>query len=107
VIAWRGQQALSLRLGDGRPLLLGGSGAQIAVGDLDQDGALDVASSRDVLSPGKDAVQLRSLQSDGRVERRFELAVPGGVSALAVCPPDGPGRAALLVATGNELWELR
>jgi hypothetical protein len=107
VLAWRSKHTLALRSGPAGPLVLGRAGAQIALGDLDQDGALDVVSSRDVLTASKDVLLVRSLLPDGRVERRFELPVPDGVRALAVCPPDGPGRAALLVATGRELWELR
>jgi hypothetical protein len=81
-------------------------GAQLAIGDLDQDGAADVVTSVDTLGPRFDALEARTLSPTG-VERRWRLPVPGGVEALAICPADGPGRAPVVVATAGELWVLR
>ncbi|MEJ7733203.1 MAG: MMPL family transporter [Polyangiaceae bacterium] len=35
------------------------------------------------------------------------LPAAAGVQALAVCPPDGPGRAPFVVATADEIWVVR
>jgi hypothetical protein len=88
----------------GRPALA--AGAQLALGDLDQDGAPELAASLDVRDPARDAVELFTLR-DGGVEKRWRLVVPSGVGALAVCPPDATGPAALVLGTGDELWIVR
>ncbi len=82
-------------------------GAQIAIGDLDQDGAPELVSALDVGAPRLDAIEVRSLAS-GKAQLRYRLPVPTGVEAVAVCPPDaGTTVAATVVATKGELWVVR
>ncbi|MCA9618486.1 MAG: hypothetical protein KC731_05685, partial [Myxococcales bacterium] len=76
-------------------------GAQLALADLDQDGDPELATTVDTLGPRYDALDVRTLRPDGRLERRYRLPVTTGVEALAACPPDGAGPAALLVATAG------
>ena len=47
------------------------------------------------------------LLPSGTVQRRYRLPVPSGIDALAMCPPDGPKTAPLVVATADELWVVR
>jgi hypothetical protein len=81
-------------------------GAQLAVGDADNDGNPELAFSADTLEPAKDRLTLVTL--DGRqLTPRFELPAPG-ISAIAICAgPEGPGMTPLVVATGEELWLIR
>jgi hypothetical protein len=80
-----------------------GAGAQVAVGDLDQDGVAEIVSSRDA---GEDAIVIDSWSGGDFVERR-RIAAPAGVHALCVCPPEERGAPALVAIVGNEVWLLR
>jgi hypothetical protein len=82
-------------------------GAQLALGDVDQDGAPDVVSSLDTLSPKHDHIEVRTLLPDGTIKLRYRLPAPAGVRALAICPPDTTSRAPIIAATGTDLWVLR
>jgi len=99
--------AIVLQSKQGRTLILGRGGAQLALGDLDQDGAPEVVSTRDVLSAKHDELAVRTVTANGTVVRRYELPVSTGIDALAICPPDGPRQAPVVLATGGELWVLR
>ena len=105
-VALRMRSALVLQRGD-EDVVIGRVGAQLALADLDQDGALEIISTNDVLSRKHDAASVRTLLASGTVKRRFTLPVRGGVDALAACPPDGPGRAPFVVASGTALWVVR
>ncbi len=112
---WAGRErgVLEVRDDAGRKLGVEVTGAQLAVGDLDQDGDPEILSSLDTLNPLEDAVVVRSWarSSTGPLASRFKeiLRIPAaaGVRALAVCPPDGPGRAPFVVATADEVWVVR
>lgn len=106
VTALRDQGALVTR-GDGEEKIVGRVGAQLAIADLDQDGAPEIATTVDVLSPKHDALEVRTLMATGTVQRRYRVAVPTGVEALAACPPDAGGVAALVLATHGEVWVVR
>lgn len=99
--------ALAVQDDGGRKATLPAAGGAIAVADLDRDGAPELATSEDTDAPAADAVVVRTFGADGALTERERLAAPGGVRALAACPPDGPGRSPLLVATRGELWVVR
>jgi hypothetical protein len=81
-------------------------GAQLAVGDADNDGSPELAFSADTLEPAKDRLTLVTI-SGNELTPRFELPVPG-VSAIAICAGrEGPGMAPVVVATADELWLIR
>ncbi|TKD05186.1 hypothetical protein [Polyangium fumosum] len=89
-----------------------GAGAQLAVGDLDQDGDPEILSGLDVADALDDAVVVRTWAraaagEAGRPREFLRLPAAAGVRALAVCPPDGPGRAPFVVATADEIWVVR
>lgn len=98
---------LQLRDSTGRSATLQRVGAQIAIADLDLDGEPEIVSARDVLDPREDALGVRTWSAAGPIRDRMAVPVPGGVSAVAICPPDGPGLRATLIATRSELWVLR
>ncbi|MBK9260053.1 MAG: hypothetical protein IPM54_09480 [Polyangiaceae bacterium] len=103
---------LEVRDDAGHATTVDGAGAQLAVGDLDQDGNPEILSSLDVPAGTTDAVVVRSWldRSAPKATRPKEmLRVPAaaGVHAMAVCPPDGPGRAPFVVATADEIWVVR
>lgn len=91
----------------GRSARLEGAGAQLAVGDLDGDGQPELLSSADTLDESGDALIVHTWQDDAKLVERLRVAVPTGVRALAVCPAEGPGLAAVLLATPGELWVIR
>jgi hypothetical protein len=96
---------LKVKLGDAMLSPDGSFGAQLAVMDLDQDGVPDVATSVD---GGDDAVNVFSLASPtGELRGRLHLAAPGGVRALAACPPEEGGEPVLVAVVGAELWLVR
>jgi hypothetical protein len=98
---------LQLRDTQGRSASIGRCGAQVAIADLDLDGDPEVISSRDVLEEGIDALVVRTWSSAGAVRDRLTVPVAAGVSAVAVCPPDGPSLRAVVMASRSELWVLR
>ncbi len=80
-------------------------GGQLAVGDLDQDGIPDVATTAE--GGGDDAVNVFSISASGELRGRLHLAAPGGVRALAMCPPEANAQPVLLAVVGSELWIVR
>jgi hypothetical protein len=133
-----------LKVGDALGVPEGTFGAQLAVGDLDQDGVPEIATSADIaagsaLGRGDDAIDIAtwspgSSASPGAagaqggatgspgvpgpsggptpganpdLRSRFHLAAPGGVRALAMCPPGEHGEPALVAVVGNEVWIVR
>lgn len=116
---WAGRErgALEARDDGGRKTSFESVGAQLAVGDLDQDGDPEILTSLDTANPLEDAVVIRTWRRHeaipagaGPSARLHEIArIPAaaGVRALAVCPPDGPGHAPFVVATADELWVVR
>jgi hypothetical protein len=81
-------------------------GAQLALGDADSDGSLELLFSADTLQAEKDRLTLVTLEGNQPITR-FELPVPG-ISALTICQrQEGPRMAALAVAANDELWLLR
>jgi len=83
-------------------------GAQLAVGDLDQDGDPEIVGSADTLNAMDDAVVVRTWRrATGKVEERLRIPAAAGVRALGVCPPDGPGRTPFVAATADEIWVVR
>ena len=133
---------LRLKAGDALGVAEGTFGAQLAVGDLDQDGAPEIATSADLPAAGAqtarldDAIdiatwspgppgaaaspgsRLRGFRRPwvGRhahvcprpdLRSRFHLAAPGGVRALAMCPPGVHGEPSLVAVVGGEVWTVR
>lgn len=111
VWAGREQRLLELRDDSGRKQIFDPAGAQLAVGDLDQDGQPEIITSLDVHNPLEDAVVVRawSRTATSAVKPREIMRLPAaaGVHAITVCPPDGPGRAPFAVATADEIWVVR
>jgi len=114
---WAGRErgVIELRDSGGRRQSLSSAGAQLAVGDLDQDGEPEIIASLDVQNPLEDGVVVWSWRRAARKgggggdkpREVLRLPAPAGVRALAVCPPDGPGRAPFAVATADEIWVVR
>lgn len=98
------QSVVLLRDDRGRTARVEGAGAQLALGDVDGDGQPELLSGADTLNPHADALIVHTWLDDGRVVERLRLAVPDGVRALAVCPPEDEGPAPIAIATGDGLW---
>lgn len=78
-------------------------GAQIGLGDLDQDGSLEVVYT---LDGADDAIAIATHDGKAlRLRKRFPTKAP--VSALAICPPDGFGPLAVAAVVGDEVWIVR
>jgi hypothetical protein len=81
-------------------------GAQLALGDADSDGKPELLYSVDTLDPSKDRLSVVTLEG-AQATPRFELPAPG-ISAVAVCQRrEGPGMAAMVLATESELWLIQ
>lgn len=115
-VVWAGRErgVVEIRDSAGAKIFAESGGAQLAVGDLDQDGDPEIISSLDVLNPLEDAVVVRTWprsapagSKEAKLRERFRIPAAAGVRALAVCPPDGSGRAPFVVATADEIWVVR
>lgn len=81
-------------------------GAQLALGDADNDGNPELAYSADTLDAAKDRLTLVTLQGS-QASPRFELPA-FGISAVAICSRrEGASMAQLVLASGDELWLIR
>jgi hypothetical protein len=78
-------------------------GAQLAVADLDQDGVPEVVST---MARGEDALVVSSWEQGG-LAPRLRLSAPGGVDAVAVCPPEVDDAPSVVAAVGSEIWLVR
>jgi hypothetical protein len=107
VVAGREDGVLELREEPGRSARIDGIGAQVALGDLDQDGAVEILASLDVEAPLADAVVVRTWPPSSAPRELFRMPAGAGVHALATCLPDGPGRQAFVVATGDAIVVVR
>jgi hypothetical protein len=114
-VVWAGREkgVLELRDDAGRKLGVEAVGAQLAVGDLDQDGDPEIITGLDTMNPLEDAVVVRTwartstAPAASRVKEIMRIPSAAGVHAIATCPPDGPGRAPFVVATADEIWVVR
>lgn len=111
---WAGREKGVLELRDslGNRGVIDTSGAQVAVGDLDQDGEPEIISSVDTLNPMEDAAIVRTWQraatgKEGKIKERFRMPAAAGIRALAACPADDIGRSPFVVATADEIWVVR
>jgi hypothetical protein len=82
-------------------------GAQLAVGDLDEDGQPEIVTSSPSLDRHADQVVVRTVTDNGQLRERLRLPVPSGIDAIAVCPGDGRAMAPLALATGDGIWVIR
>lgn len=104
---WAGREQGVVEVRDQRGGLakIASGGAQLAVGDLNQDGIPEILTSLDV-EPGRpDAVVIYSWDRSQRLPPKEQLRVPiaSGVHALAVCPPTSAGRAPFVIASTDEI----
>ncbi len=84
-----------------------GVGAQLAIGDLDEDGLPEIVSSSASLDRHTDELVVRTLNDNGQLRERLRVAIPSGIEALAICPGDGRAMAPLVAATGDGIWVIR
>jgi hypothetical protein len=77
-----------------------GAGAQIAVADLDLDGAPEIVSS-----VNGDPDMLAISAADGRV--RLQFPAPAGIRAVCTCPPEEKGVPGVIAVVGDEVWLVR
>lgn len=108
---WAGREdgAVEIRDDTGKFARIASAGAQLAVGDLDQDGAPEILTSLDVERGTPDAVVLYTWDRAAKSppKERIRIPVAAGVHALAVCPATGSGRVPFVVATGGEVLVAR
>jgi hypothetical protein len=90
----------------GREIRLDHGGAQLALADLDGDGAPELVTSLDTLDPHADAVVVYSWLGSV-LNERARVPVPAGVRALAVCPAPADRMPSIVLATNDGLWVIR
>lgn len=104
---WAGREDGVVEIFDdaGHRTTLSPAGAQLAVGDIDQDGRPEILTSLDVERGTTDAVVVYTWDraSKAAPAERIRMPVAAGVQALAVCPPEDGGRSPFLVATPAEI----
>jgi hypothetical protein len=92
-------------LGDGkRSAQIEHVGAQLAVGDLDGDGDPELVCSLDTLDPATDAIVVYSWQKGEKPAERLRIPAPGGVRAVALCPPRATQMTPIAAAVGDAIW---
>jgi len=84
-------------------LIVNDVGAQVVVGDLDQDGVPEVVTT---LARGEDALVVSSWTKEGLAPRQ-RWAAPAGVDAVAVCPAEVDDAPSVVAAVGGEIWVVR
>ena len=83
-------------------------GAQLAVGDLDQDGSPEVLTSLDVPGGVTDAVVVYTWsRTTNKLKEVSRMPIAVGVRALAVCAPESVRHAPFLLATSDEIVVFR
>lgn len=97
---------VSIRFGTRKLELAEPVGAQLALGDLDGDGQLELLSSEATQDPAADALKIRTLPENGPLAPGLTVPVPSGLQALAVCPPGPNGFSTIVAAAGDGLWVL-
>ncbi len=109
-VVWAGRERGIVELRDdaSHAARVSDMGAQLAVGDLDQDGDPEILGSVDTLNALDDAVLVKTWhRATNKVEDRLKIPAAAGVRAIGACPPDGPGHAPFVVATADEIWVVR
>lgn len=95
---------LKMRWGDEGSGIQGSFGAELTVGDLNQDGFPEVVTTTGT----GDAIDVRTIGDGGAApQNRIHLPTPDAVRALAVCPPGERGAPALAAVVGHEVWLVR
>jgi len=96
---------IRLKVGDASYVPEGTFGAQLAVGDLDEDGAPEIVTTID--GPDDAINVLTWAPATADLRPRLHIPAPGGVRALAMCPPEKHGEPALVAVVGSEVWLVR
>ena len=55
----------------------------------------------------EDKLKIHTLEADGTLKARLEVAVPDGITALAACSPGTASMAPIIVGTRARLWVIR
>ncbi|MBK8252900.1 MAG: VCBS repeat-containing protein [Polyangiaceae bacterium] len=109
-VVWAGREngVVELRDNGSHAARISDLGAQLAVGDLDQDGDPEIIGALDTLNAEEDAVIVKTWRrSSNKIEDKLKLPAAAGVRALGVCTPDGLGHTPFVVATADEIWVVR
>jgi hypothetical protein len=96
---------LRLKSADATRTPAGDYGAELAVADLDQDGAPEIVTTVDGPDDAISVSSWTSASADPIL--RWHIAAPAGVRALAVCPPERQGQPVLVAVVGDEIWLVR
>ena len=107
---WAGREDGAVEIFDdaGHATKITTAGAQLAVGDIDQDGKPEIFTSLDVERGTTDAVVVYTWdRTKAPPVEKIRMPLAAGVQAFAVCPPDSAGRAPFLVATAAEIIVAR
>jgi hypothetical protein len=94
--------SLRFRVGD-QNAALDAAGAQVAVGDLDEDGIAEVITTAEA---GDDAITISSWRGHELVPR-LKIPASSPVRALAVCPSEDAGLRPLVAVVAEEVWIVR
>ncbi len=93
---------LYVMVGNNAPVILDDVGAQVALGDLDLDGVLEVVTTSNGASERLRVVSLTA----GAPKIRWEQESADPIRSVTVCPPEAASKPSIVAVTDRQVWRV-